>query len=214
MKGGEDNFKEMEESLGELYNKLEERYKSGDLPWDDEFPPPEVIELASSLEPGSALDLGCGYGRATIYLARLGWQVDGIDFIPDAVAVAAKRTREAGVSARFHIASILDLGFLSGTYDLAIDVGCGHNLGSEGLVQYRDLLRGLLRRGGYFLMFARTRTDNQEESETGPSGIELDYLLSTFSTGFELERHSVGETKVGDEPGWPSAWFRFKALGL
>ena len=147
-------------------------------------------------------------------MARLGWQVDAIDIIPDAVAEAAKRAREAGVSARFHIASILDLGFLSGTYDLAIDVGCGHNLSNEGLVQYRDLLRGLLRPGGYFLIFARLRTDDQEESETGLSGINQDYLLSTFSTGFELEWHNDGETKVEDGPSWPSAWFRFKALGL
>ncbi|GMQ79255.1 MAG: class I SAM-dependent methyltransferase [Anaerolineae bacterium] len=204
----------MEEPHDESFEKLDKLYKSGDVPWDKELPPPEVIELASSLEPGRALDLGCGYGRATIYLAQLGWQVDGIDFIPDAIAVAAKRSREVGVSARFHIASIIDLGFLSGTYDLAIDVGCGHNLSSEALVQYRDLLRGLLRPGGYFLIFARMRTDDQEESETGPSGINQEYLLSTFSTGFELEWHSVGETNFEDGPGWPSAWFRFKALSL
>ena len=204
----------MDDWLEPLYTIMEERYKSGDVPWDDELPPPEVMDLVSNLEPGMALDLGCGYGRATIFMARLGWQVDAIDIIPDAVAKAAKRSREAGVSARFHIASILDLGFLSATYDLAIDVGCGHSLTNEGLVQYRDILRGLLRPGGYFLIFARMRTEDQEESETSLSGIKQDYILSTFSTGFDLEWYSMGETKVEDGPGWPSAWFRFKASGL
>jgi len=32
--------------------------------------------------------LGCGPGRASIYLARRGWQVDGVDFIPDAIELA------------------------------------------------------------------------------------------------------------------------------
>ena len=39
------------------------------------------------------LDLGCGPGRASIYLARLGWQVDGVDFVPQAIATARQRAR-------------------------------------------------------------------------------------------------------------------------
>ena len=39
-----------------------------------------MIAAASSLPPGRALDLGCGYGRTAILLAQHGWRVDGVDF--------------------------------------------------------------------------------------------------------------------------------------
>ena len=207
--GGKDKFEAMDDRQNELYNKMEGRYKDGDVPWDDELPPPEVIELVSNLTPGRALDLGSGYGRAAIFMAILGWQVDAIEFIPDAAANAAVRAREAGVSPRFHIASVLDLEFLSGGFDLALDVGCGHNLGEDGLVNYCEHLRTLIRPGGCFLIFARIR-DQYPEEENGPTGIGLDHLISTFSQGFELEWQSTGETEVEDGPPWPSGWFRFR----
>ena len=44
----------------------EDRYRSGDIPWDTGVVPPEVVSLVSSglLMPGWALDLGCGSGIA------------------------------------------------------------------------------------------------------------------------------------------------------
>ena len=192
---------------------MEERYQAGDVPWDDELPPPEVIELVSRLEPGRALDLGSGYGRAAIFMARLGWQVDAIEFIPQAAATAAARAHAAGVYPRYHITSIFDLNFLSGGFDFALDVGCGHNLSDEGLIKYRELLLSLLQTRGYFLIFARLRGKSRIEEENAPAGIEQDFLIKTFSQGFELEWQSIGETEVEDGPAWPSGWFRFRKLG-
>ena len=203
----------MEDRQDKLYNIMETRYKADDVPWDDELPPPEVIELVSRLAPGRALDLGSGYGRAAIFMARLGWQVDAIEFIPDAAMVAAERSRAAGVFPRFHITSVLDLDFLSGGFDIALDVGCGHNLSNEGLIKYRQLLHSLLRPEGYFLIFARLRSKNWIKEKNAPAGIEQDFLIVTFSQGFELEWQSTGQTVQKDGPTWPSGWFRFRKLG-
>lgn len=38
-----------------------------------------LIDVASTLTPGAALDIGMGEGRNARYLASLGWQVTGID---------------------------------------------------------------------------------------------------------------------------------------
>jgi len=40
--------------------------------------------------PGRALDLACGEGRNSIYLAQQGWQVTGADFSPVAIAKAER----------------------------------------------------------------------------------------------------------------------------
>jgi SAM-dependent methyltransferase len=47
-------------------------------------------ELAG-LEPGRALDLGCGAGRTAIWLAERGWEVTGVDFSGVALGQARER---------------------------------------------------------------------------------------------------------------------------
>ncbi|MFQ5611503.1 MAG: class I SAM-dependent methyltransferase [Anaerolineae bacterium] len=192
-----------------LHNEMAARYDSGDVPWDDPLPPPEVIDLVSSLPPGRALDLGCGYGRAAIYLAQRGWQVDAVDFVERAIDVARARAGQAGVEVRFHVADVTDLGFLSGPYDLALDVGCGHGLPPNRLPAYRDELRRLLGPEARLMMFVRLR-EGEAEPDEGPPGLDEDYLRGLFADGFALERLTYGRTEVTDAPAWPSAWFLFR----
>lgn len=73
------------------YERFIERYETERIPWDDPLPPPEVIQLAARLPAGRALDLGCGFGRAAIYLAQQGWSADGIDFVAQAIDEAQRR---------------------------------------------------------------------------------------------------------------------------
>lgn len=193
------------------YDRMKERYLAGAVPWDDVLPPPEVIELVPRLEPGRALDLGCGYGRATIFLARHGWQVDGVDFIPEAIAEAAERAQAAGVMerVRFHEAQVSELGFLHGRYDFALDVGCMHSLDEAELQNYAAGLRRLLRPDAVYLLYARL-ADPDRDSDSGPRGVPEQTVKTLFADGFELEQFIAGETVVEDQPVWSSAWFYFR----
>lgn len=196
------------------FERMEELYTDGNLPWDDDSPPPEVEEIAATLIPGQALDLGCGFGRSAIYLAQQGWLVDGIDFIPQAIAEAEKRAKSAGVSerARFFVASVADLDFLDGPYDFALDIGCMHALDEQELTEYAKGLRRLLRKDAVFLLFARLK-QGEPESEEGPRGLPEPVIRTLFADGFLLERCDFGETAVTDQPVWPSAWFYFRRSG-
>ena len=42
-------------------------------------PDPLLVEFASALAPGGALDLACGTGRNTVWLAKRGWEVTAVD---------------------------------------------------------------------------------------------------------------------------------------
>lgn len=203
------------------YKRLADRYASGDVPWDESLPPPEVLDLIPTFQPGRALDLGCGYGRAAIYMASVGWQVDAVDFIPEAIKEATERAKKAGVNVRFHVAEVTSLDFLSSPYDFALDVGCAHSMDELDLRRYRDQLHRLLRPGGIFLLFARlcnrelpeeNSSPADSESSDSPSGLAVQTITSVFDDGFELEWFESGLTEMADQTSWASAWFRFRRI--
>jgi SAM-dependent methyltransferase len=193
------------------FDRLLEFYQAGPVPWDKTDPPPEVLAFVPTLPIGRALDLGCGLGRASLYLARLGWQVDGVDFIPQAITEATNRARQAGLdNVHFHRGSVTQLDFLRGHYSFALDVGCVHSFTSDELQAYhRELLR-LLEPGASYLLFAHLNSV-EPEPETRRWLEEAD-LRRIFAEGFTLERVEYGQTQVGDQAPWRSAWFWYKRI--
>ena len=198
----------MNQEQQESMTRFTERYSTGQVPWDDALPPPEVQALVNKLKPGLALDLGCGYGRTAIYLAQHGWRVDGVDFVPQAIQEAQRRAEAQGVAQqiRFHVGSVADLNFLNGRYDLAIDIGCMHSLGLELQTAYRDELRRLLRPGATYLLFARLRSPDDDPAN-GPGGA-AESVLNTLFAPFQLQKSEIGVT-AGDDYQWRSGWFWF-----
>ncbi len=77
----------------------EERYSGEQQVWSGK-PNPQLVAEASRLEPGTALDVGCGEGGDVIWLAQQGWRVMGADFSANGLARAARHAEEAGVGDR------------------------------------------------------------------------------------------------------------------
>lgn len=196
----------------QAYEKFISYYETGDAPWDDELPPPEVIEWAATLPPGRALDLGCGYGRTAVYLAKRGWQVDGVDFIPQAIDEARRRATVAGVAEHinYYVESVVDLSFLSGKYQLVVDVGCLHNLTATQAAQSRDTLLPLLEPDALLLWFSRLR--DAENSAADPlQRMSETAVRSLFSGHLTLASYEEGATKTPQGDVWRSAWFVYRA---
>lgn len=195
-----------------VYLRFVERYQAGEVPWDNALPPPEVMELITRLTPGKALDLGCGYGRTAIYLAQQGWQVDGIDFVAQAVVEARRRADQAQVGDRvtFHEGSVADLHFLHGRYQFAVDIGCLHALSEEQRQGYRQELGRLLAPGSPYLLFARLR-DEEAAADEGPPGILQAAVETLFASEFRLEKSEIGVTTM-PENSWRSGWFWFERI--
>ena len=73
------------------------RYATDELVWKAE-PNAFVAAETADLTPGRALDLACGEGRNSVWLASQGWSVTGVDFaangLDKARALAAARSVE------------------------------------------------------------------------------------------------------------------------
>ena len=108
----------------------EARYLSGDTPWDTGVVPPEVITLveSSGVSRGWALDLGCGSGVTSCYLATHGYRVVGIDLAREALRRGVARAATSALPCFFVRASAARLNFVHIRAALAIDIGCFHNL--------------------------------------------------------------------------------------
>ncbi|WP_305092782.1 bifunctional 2-polyprenyl-6-hydroxyphenol methylase/3-demethylubiquinol 3-O-methyltransferase UbiG [Prescottella sp. R16] len=66
-----------------------ERYSQADMVWGTP-PNPVVVEYATSLPAGRALDLACGEGRHALWLATRGWRTTGVDFSDVAIDKARR----------------------------------------------------------------------------------------------------------------------------
>lgn len=78
----------MEEHEHETPEYWEGVYGDEPLEWAVDHLLPEVV---ANVEPGTALDVGCGEGQNSRWLAEHGWSVLGVDIAPTAIARARER---------------------------------------------------------------------------------------------------------------------------
>jgi 2-polyprenyl-3-methyl-5-hydroxy-6-metoxy-1,4-benzoquinol methylase len=83
----------MTDSFDQAY--WDNRYGTGTDVWSGSANPVLVTETVA-LPAGRALDVGCGEGADSIWLAGRGWQVTAVDFSGVALERAAARSRRAG----------------------------------------------------------------------------------------------------------------------
>ncbi len=121
--------------------------------WDTALTPPEVVALIENHRSrGRALDLGCGTGTHSIYLAQHGFEVVGVDFSPKAIELARDKARQAGVQVDFRLSDVTHLDFLQKPFNLILDVGCFHGLDQAGRLRYAEHASRLTQPGSKFLL--------------------------------------------------------------
>ncbi len=85
--------------MGDMRSLWDARYEAKGALWRAE-PNQFLAEIAEDLVPGTALDLGCGQGRNSFWLASRGFKVTGLDLSPVAIeqATAVAKELDADVS--------------------------------------------------------------------------------------------------------------------
>jgi SAM-dependent methyltransferase len=85
-----------------------------------------LVESIKDKNPGKALDLGMGQGRNTIYLAKQGWDVTGVDIANEAVDFANRKAKEEMVKITTELLPMEQFEFGMNRWDLVVHVyeGC------------------------------------------------------------------------------------------
>ena len=183
-------------------------YRFGFKPWDTGIPPPELVEViegARRVAPGRALDLGCGTGTTTIYMATHGWKATGVDFTPQAIKAARSKAAGSGARVTWIIGDVtrLDRLRIEPGFDLLFDQGCFHSLPVASRKDYVVQVTGMARPGATYLLYAFGPRTNDGRRPPGPPGASPEEVRRLFDP-FELV-----EARQGTDP-FNSHWYTLR----
>jgi len=126
-------------------------------PWDIGAPQPAMAALIEKYPPvDPILDLGCGSGDLAIYLATLGHQVLGTDFVESAIRNARDKVavlpEETAHLLRFRVADALKPSTLQEKFGAVFDSGFYHLFNPDQCGQLIDEVAQILKpHGCYYL---------------------------------------------------------------
>ncbi len=155
--------------------------------WDIGRPQGAIARLASSgAIAGPILDVGCGTGENSLYLASLGYEVLGVDLARAAIEKARAKAAQRTVSGRvdFRLWDALRLDELGATYRTAIDSGLFHCLAPEQRAAYAASLHAVLSPGGRVFILCWSA---RNPFGLGPERIRKLDIRGSFRSGWSIE---------------------------
>jgi SAM-dependent methyltransferase len=164
-------------------------YRFGFVPWDGHPLPKSLTDLVEGgeanqpLAAGKALDLGCGTGDNSIYLAKHGWQVTGIDFVAKAVDKARAKAAANDVDVRIEQADVTSLceAGIGSNFSLIVDNGCLHGMNDEDRYDYVREVTAAAAPDARLLLVEFIRGGRY-----GVPGIDPDEVEERFATGWTM----------------------------
>lgn len=140
--------------------------------WDIGRPQRAFVRLVEAgLVRGPVLDVGCGTGGLTMFLARQGYEALGLDISPRAVATAREKARWRRNPARFVVWDALALDGLARagiTVRTVLDCATFHVLRFDDRERYVEGLSTVLDPGGLFCVLGDARPDPRRDTASRP----------------------------------------------
>jgi 2-polyprenyl-3-methyl-5-hydroxy-6-metoxy-1,4-benzoquinol methylase len=140
------------------------------IPWEITSPPEDLeAYLGQHNNRGSALDIGCGTGNYTLYLATKGFRpVVGVDFSEKAIGLAKRRVGDGG-GIRFIQGDVLELENIVGAakFDFILDYSILHHISDQNVKQYTEQCKKVLKPNGVILLVCYTDVNEFAQGDTG-----------------------------------------------
>ncbi|MDD5145239.1 MAG: class I SAM-dependent methyltransferase [Candidatus Pacebacteria bacterium] len=119
---------------------------------------PRIAKVFKEKGVKKILDLGCGSGRHTVYLARLGFDVYGIDIASDGMKLAKVWLRKEKLKANSKIGNIYKkLPYTNNFFDAVISTQTIHHEKIENIRKTIREVERILRPGGLIFVSVRKR---------------------------------------------------------
>ena len=139
------------------WNEIHSNYSPGEI--DETIP--SIVTLFQTHNIKKVLDLGCGRGRHTAYLAQNGFDVYGIDIAGEGVKKAAHLLKEKKLHANLCVGSTRDLPYKDNSFDGIISVRVIHHGRIEAIRKTIKEMERVLKKGFIFVT-VRKRASRKE----------------------------------------------------
>ncbi len=167
--------------------------------WENEYlnkekstfgnPSKEVEDIVSLLPKGAKiLDVGCGDGRHSLYLATLGFQVDAFDISESAINKIDYLKEQNNLNINTYVCDVLELEFKY-KYDLIIVHGVLQFIEREKQPKIIELLKNWTEVNGYHIIALFT------DEEPVPEDLK-DVMVGVFKNGEIKDYYSEWEIRM------------------
>ena len=132
-----------------------------------------------------ALDLGCGNGVHTVFLAREGFRVTGIDISEVGISNASRKIQAEGLKAELKVLNADSINFPPDSYDLVICIGVLECIGPERSRESVSRIKKILKYGGRGLFLFAGESDFRVQGENPYKlyGFSEDEVTKIFNLG-------------------------------
>jgi SAM-dependent methyltransferase len=199
--------------LGSKHTLFRLFYRLGFTPWDGHPLAQSMRNLlegndsqdSPALPPAAALELGCGTGDTSIYLAKQGWQVTAVDFVPAALEKARAKAGAESINVNFVHADVRHLrqAGIKGPVQLIVDNGCLHNMNDDDRDSYVREVSAVAAPDTRLLIVAFL-----PGGRFGVRGIDRAELERRFASGWTLV--SAGDEQELDREKTPTRYYLFR----
>lgn len=123
---------------------------------------PRIAELFEKSKVKRVLDLGCGGGRHSAYLAERGFDVYGIDIADAGVKKAEETLREKGLHAHLSVGSISELPYDDNFFDGVISIRVLHHGRIDAVRKHIREIERVVKPGGIIFVTVRKRVPKKQ----------------------------------------------------
>jgi cyclopropane fatty-acyl-phospholipid synthase-like methyltransferase len=162
----------------EQVGRFNAMYYAGPPPWDIGRPQPAFLALAEEgVLGGRVLDVGCGTGEHALMAAARGLDATGIDAATRAIALAQRKARDRGLTARFLVWDALRLPDLGEEFDTVLDSGLSHVFDDEDRRRFVASLHTVMPTGSRYHVLCFS---DRQPGTSGPRRVRQSEIREAF----------------------------------
>jgi cyclopropane fatty-acyl-phospholipid synthase-like methyltransferase len=182
------------------------------LKWSAGSANPEIVSLVYKgviKEKSKILEVGCGLGAESVFLAARGMNVTAMDLSEDAIEKCKRISEVYGLNINWMVHDLLGEELFDEEFDIITDQGCFHHMHEDEREIYADRVYKYLKPGGMLILRAFS---DKIPGGPQPRRVSSDNLIDTLNSKFKLEhleRILSFSTDMYDKPlSWFSIWYK------
>jgi methyl halide transferase len=187
-------------------DRFKESYRTGNIPWDIGKPDFNLIETVTkkSIKSCKALDIGCGTGDNSLWLAQKHFQVTGTDISGIAIEKAKEKASKRNVKCTFLVVDFLRNPIEGAPFGFVFDRGCFHTFDSgQERKRFAKNVAANLQKSGLWLSLIGN-ADERREGPGPPQRTAID-IVAAVVPYFEIL--SLTSSRFGsNHPNPPRCW--------